>query len=342
MPARAAPSLARDFFDRFLQAADQVAFLRGLVNSTPLTYETEWLEFKPYPHANPEDTIKEIWSKNLSAFANTQGGVLVWGISARKVQRVEAARGIRLVPDPEELRTRLYELHHQATDPPLQGLDVRAVIDPNEGGKGFVVCFIPEGQFVPYRAEHCAMHYYVRVGDDSIVPNRAILRRLFYPQSLAKFKMSVVLSLKRGVQGQVNVSAMSYECFLMNEGTASAMDTYIVAFDNVRRTAGGEALIPAENWIRTSLSPNKCTFQGRVPIHPGFSSQVATSIQWNPPKQEVFGNVVYPDFDPIWMTFHVYSRDAEYRCFRAEFSKHDLREASTIEKICADVTPGAE
>ncbi len=43
------PSLARSFYQRFLASADRIAFLEGLVNSSPPTFETEWLEFKMYP-----------------------------------------------------------------------------------------------------------------------------------------------------------------------------------------------------------------------------------------------------------------------------------------------------
>ena len=151
MPTSDTPSLARNFYQRFLESSDQVAFLRGLVSLNPHTFETEWLEFKPYPYQKPDEPIKEIWSKNISAFGNTQDGVLIWGISAKNFNRVDAAHNFQLVPNPDELRTRLFELHHQATNPPLSGIKIHSVIDPNESGKGFVVCFIPEGKFVPYR-----------------------------------------------------------------------------------------------------------------------------------------------------------------------------------------------
>src|SRR5208337_2077173 len=92
-----------------------------------------------------------------------------------------------------------------------------------------------------------------------------------------------------------------------------------------------------ENWVRTSLSRNKSTFHAQIPIHPGFSTQVASSCQWRVQPQYVKGNTVYPNFDPIWMMFHVYSRDADYRAFRAEFNKDDLLGTDTPEKICVEL-----
>ena len=198
MTPRDAPSLARSFYQRFIDETDRVAFLKELVASS--VFETEWLEFKSYPHTapgQPDDKIKEFWSKNISAFANTQGGVLVWGIDAHKIDGVDAAHALRLVPSPQLLRSRLYELHHLATDPPVDGIDIQAVEDLGESGQGFVVCFIPQGQFVPYRAEFNIKNYYIRIGDDSIIAPPVILRRLFFPQSQAKLEMRVVLASER-------------------------------------------------------------------------------------------------------------------------------------------------
>jgi hypothetical protein len=88
----------------------------------------------------------------------------------------------------------IVELHNLATDPPLFWVEIEAVTVPNEGGKGFIVCFIPRGGFVPYRAEFNLRNYYMRVGDDSIFPMSVILRRLLYSQPLAKIEKRAVLS----------------------------------------------------------------------------------------------------------------------------------------------------
>jgi hypothetical protein len=229
-------------------------------------------------------------------------------------------------------------LHHESTDPPLPGIRIEAYTDSNKGGKGFVVCYIPQGDFVPYRAEYAQKQYFIRVGDDSIIPGRVILRRLFYPQSMAKLSMSVSLRLMRSTKGSANITDMDFQVFLVNDGTASAHDVYVVAFDNISYPSTGSGLIHSENWVRTSLSRNKSTFHAKIPIHPGFSTQVASSYQWRVQPQYVKGITVYPNFDPIWVKFHVYSRDADYRAFRAEFNKDDLLSTDTPEKVCVELT----
>lgn len=124
-----APSLAREFYDRFLAAADRSAFLHALINSDSPVAEAEYLEFKAYPYSAKDENsrkkqISQIWSETISAFANTQGGVLIWGIHATERNKIDAAWEVKHVPNPEELKTALAKLQHQASDPPLSGIDI--------------------------------------------------------------------------------------------------------------------------------------------------------------------------------------------------------------------------
>src|SRR5437870_1001081 len=98
------PSLARDFFDEVQTVDDRFGFLSNLINATPPTYECDWLDFKvgnAKDNRKQEEEQKKVWSKALSAMANSGGGVLVWGISAEKDKAtgVDAANALVLVPD---------------------------------------------------------------------------------------------------------------------------------------------------------------------------------------------------------------------------------------------------
>ena len=85
-------SLAEGLFAQIMRRApvDRAIFLRKMVRSNPPTSEEEWLDFKSGLHGPPakleplgDDKIKEIWSTALAGFANTGGGVLIWGIEVR-------------------------------------------------------------------------------------------------------------------------------------------------------------------------------------------------------------------------------------------------------------------
>ena len=171
-------SNARAFFDQILSQTDRYAFLAGLVASLPHTFETEWLDFKGNPQS--KDVLK-IWSEAVSGFANTEGGVLIWGIDCRKVENVDAASGLSLIPDPLALKSKLYTSINQTTDPPVHGIEVEVIEGPS--GQGFVVCFIPESTNKPHRSEHKTYKpYMIRCGDSSVIPSPSLLRSMFYPR----------------------------------------------------------------------------------------------------------------------------------------------------------------
>src|SRR5437867_3894786 len=134
------PSLAQEFFDQILSAPDKLAFLNALVNPAKLYFEEEWLEFKCAPNIDAVE-VQQTWSKALSGFANTGGGVLIWGIRAvkDKATGVDCASAADPIDNPAALKSRLMQLHHQATDPPVLGVKVEQYAAPTSG-KGFVVC----------------------------------------------------------------------------------------------------------------------------------------------------------------------------------------------------------
>ncbi len=178
--------------------------LRAMVGSSPATFEEEWLDFKAGfsgPLTKPEplsdETIKRAWSTALTGFANTGGGVLIWGIDARPTpsandssKMIDAASDIRLVQDPESFKSRLMALHHNATDPPIAGIRIEPVND--SAGGGFVVCFIPESSNRPHRAEFLTNKpHLMRVGDDFVLMSQSVLRGMFFPRLNPRYSVQI-------------------------------------------------------------------------------------------------------------------------------------------------------
>src|SRR4051812_21932724 len=97
-----------------------------MVADPPITFESDWLDFRDGAHLNlDKPDVQRIWSNALSGFANVGGGVLIWGIKSKKSSEgIEGAGELSLVTEPLKLRTKLMELHHQSTDPPVQPIRV--------------------------------------------------------------------------------------------------------------------------------------------------------------------------------------------------------------------------
>lgn len=273
------PSLAADFFQRIVDHPghpNSVAFLRSLVNSTPPTDETEYLDFKsasvPAVKSDPEkdlpdNDIKKIWSEAVAGFANTSGGVFIWGIDARKPPggKIDQASGFNLALKPFELKSRLKVLQHQTADPPVPDIKIEAFEDPAEGGKGFVVCYVPESAYKPHRAElGSGKRWVMRIGDSFVDVPPSVLRSLFYPHRHSYLFMRANNNIR--VAPNVSLKTVAKANFsprLYNEGPATIENLFVL----VKHVEGMTVNVP-RSWPG-GRGPTGWEVQYPNPIHPG-------------------------------------------------------------------------
>jgi Putative DNA-binding domain len=201
--------------------------------------ETEYLEFKGGSRLNPKE-IKRYWSQALSGFANTEGGVLVWGVDARKTPsadhpevEIEAACGLDYVAKPFELADTLDRKRLDATADPVGGVQIRAI--DAAAGQGFVICYIPEGKHKPYRASlDETQNYFHRVRDSFVVISHSFLRSLFFPQTGPS--LNIEATITSGTDDATTIrDSIGRECptafvrghlMLQNSGTGSARNIF--------------------------------------------------------------------------------------------------------------------
>lgn len=190
-----APSQAGYLFEKY-SGAGAIDLLKSLPNLPEKTFESDWLDFKT--GKSKDEDIKRIWSKIVGAFANNEGGVIVWGVVSKKdpTTGIDAVQAIELVPDVFAFRTRLMELRHNATDPPIAGIEIKELQISNTSPEGFVVCFVPESKSKPHRSEFCERRFYLRMGDSSRECSVSLLRQLFYPSRNPRIQVEVK-TLKR-------------------------------------------------------------------------------------------------------------------------------------------------
>jgi hypothetical protein len=186
------PSLAEELFEKIKSDPNPANFLKEMANpALPPTFESDYLDFKAKPDPDPKNAkLKEIWYEALSGFGNSGGGVLIWGIDARKdkTTEIDAAHDVKPIQNPNGFKSLLIQLQRGATDPPLG--DVKIETWESSPGEGFIVCLIPSGQFKPYRAEVSGKkQFFMRAVDTFFVPSVSVLRTLFYPYSQAVFEV---------------------------------------------------------------------------------------------------------------------------------------------------------
>lgn len=112
------------------------------------------LEFK---EASPRDGLpsnsdRTKVGKAMSAFANVEGGVLVFGIKVDGRSALpDAASGVSPVTEAARFAAKLSELVRDLTVPPMPGVRVRAFTQPNETD-GIVAVYVPHADNGPFRA----------------------------------------------------------------------------------------------------------------------------------------------------------------------------------------------
>ncbi len=217
-------STARQFFDDLV--AGGVPAIEALVTNS--VHETEWLDFKSGEHL--KDTA-ETWSEAISSFANNQGGVLIWGVDARKDKAtgIDAASDVKPVPSPASLRSRLMELLRGAAEPPVIGVEVRDF--SRADGAGFVVCLIPESDSKPHRAELLTNKpYKIRIADSFQHLSPSLLRNLFYPRASTSLQIDIFpdwTAIEPGGPVPAKIEVL-YLVKIRNTGVITARDLFVV------------------------------------------------------------------------------------------------------------------
>lgn len=322
------PSLAREFFDSIVKSADPVAAIRALVSSTPPTFETDWLDFKT-EHIDPKQRDKknrEIWCEVLSGFSNNQGGVLVWGVDARKKRtpagEVDAACDERPIADPFALKSKLIEWRRQATDPPTTNVEVEAYEIPDKPGTGFVICFVPEGAFKPYRAEDSCKQYYLRASDNFTVMSRSVLQAMFYPRAKAAFQLEADLIWLNEERHSEGFTKVRLRVSVVNRGPATAKDTLVWLGDtNLRLTKEQEPRFTAgDGW-----QDGKEYFFRVAPFHPKMPPSEVFLYEWlTPTTQDDQWGYLVPKLKAPSVGLTVYAENQDPQRFRFVFSKADM------------------
>lgn len=301
------PSRAESFFNELVEKDNGFEYLKSLPSQN--LDEGEWLEVKRGSITNYRE-IRKIWSEALSGFANTEGGVLIWGLVAdnKNSDGVDRIHDIDLCADVEFYRQTLSQNLHDVCDPPIPGVKVQTFTE--DGKSGFVVCYIPEGTTKPYRAElDKTKPIYIRVGGSFIVPNLSLLRSLFYSRQ-APVLVPVVhcVSQKR---------TCSIRLELHNKGVGSAEDTFVhVMFSE-------QFMYQASNFPECDTEEYRQSLFGiyyRRNIHPGSFARL---IELRSVSRDVLENKIQQN-KPLAIRVKTFCRHTEPRSWEIDVDSYVL------------------
>lgn len=167
-------------------------------------------------NSNLDEADKKNLAKAISGFANTGGGVLLWGINEGPPLKLQSIAGV------EAFLKRLLDLAGQATDPRVQGIDGEWLPSNADPTAGYAAIFIPESQLPPHRVilklQDVQHHYFVRTASNFDITSHAYLEGLFGRRPQPK----LVPVVKEDFSYGKNLDGWTVFFDILNEGRGTA------------------------------------------------------------------------------------------------------------------------
>lgn len=135
---------------------------------TDLQEENTELEFKTVNHPDYNDDNRQYDKTNisevLSGFANSNGGIVIWGIKAKtNAAGQDVAKEKKPIKQLTKFLNLLNRLESQAVTPPITSVEHKKIEVSDD--IGFIKTYIPKSDTAPHMANFSGKHYYKRSGD---------------------------------------------------------------------------------------------------------------------------------------------------------------------------------
>jgi hypothetical protein len=215
---------AQELFERLIAggAPEVEAFIRDEVT------EELFLDYKRSADNGGGNSLNNGDRSNLaraiSGFANSAGGVIVWGVDCRNIN----GRGdVPSISFPIQFPTRFKSWLEQATSgltiPPHSGVRHMALEIPNRP-EGYVLSLIPEGAHAPYQTVG-DMRYFMRAGSNFSAVPHAVLAGMFGRRPQPHIHYQYIIGLPRLVGQRAIESQLGL--MITNFGIGIARDVFL-------------------------------------------------------------------------------------------------------------------
>ena len=189
------------------------------------------LDFKTANSSDLSDSKdRKHYAKALSGFANTSGGIIVWGVyAAPNEDKVDCAQELRPIERVSLFHSRLESLTGAWIDPQITGVRHQAIPIEESNDKGYAVSYIPESESGPHMVTlNKEFRYYMRVGESfERMPHSHVADR-FFRKRRPKLELYTEISDARiGRRGEAKFLQFDVIVGIMNRGKATAKYPYL-------------------------------------------------------------------------------------------------------------------
>jgi hypothetical protein len=156
--------------------------------------ENVHIEFKTVIHPNYNIDNREFDKKNfsevISGFANSNGGILIWGVKAKKNENnQDIASQKKPIKELTRFLNLLNRLEGQAVSPIITGIIHKKI--EIEKDEGFVITYIPSSDIAPHMANYAHKHYYKRSGDSFYICEHYDIMDMIHRKTTAKLDLII-------------------------------------------------------------------------------------------------------------------------------------------------------
>lgn len=244
--------------------------------------ESGIIEFKSVPKAlNTKNAIannKALMAKEMCAFANSEGGILIVGVGVEDGKAVLACKEPNLENFLEKQKISMY------LEPSLKGLDFKSLGVKDENNKP-VIIMIPKSDFLPHRvmsnysninqdeAKGIAGEYFVREGTDSHKLSEQLVRAMYLSSGRApRFEVVPVIKfIKDHNRKVIDIQALVYPDkykFIDKYYFSAKLKMYDEFFDSISEYSSGKDIFDIS--ILMDGEQNK-----KMPIYPSDEDKYA-------------------------------------------------------------------
>jgi len=291
------------------------------------------LEFKSVNKSDlshPDD--RRNFARALSGFANTSGGIVVWGVSAKKNRdEIDCAQKSDPVPKISLFCSRQQSLTGAWIDPPIKGVRHRYLCEDDAIDEGFAISYVPEGETGPYMVTlNKEYRYYMRVGDSfEPMPHSHVADRFFRKR---RPRLKLYLTNRDSRVGRVGTSRrleVDLIVGIKNEGKAIAKYPYLSINVRAPFVVSRYGLFKGQDGLRKlrgepPREPHRWAGDANDVVHPESYLEVAKIVGQ-------IQNLDGREYDPVVIDYEIMAEDAEFI---------SGQERLPIEEIISEARPG--
>ena len=149
-------------------------------------YENLFIDFKRSSDNGAGNNLhqndRKNFSKAISGFGNSEGGILIWGIDCRSGQdNADVAQFKVPINDPIRFCSWLENAVSGLTMPPHLEVENKPILS-NDPTKGFVVTYVPKSNYAPHQVIFPGKgqyHYFIRAGSNFSPTPHSVLAGMF-------------------------------------------------------------------------------------------------------------------------------------------------------------------